>query len=167
MKNDFIGLYFQQKSIEEIILSNIDMVIALHACDIATDMAIAKGIQAKAKFIIVAPCCHKQVRLAMKYNNQLTPILKHGILEERQAELLTDGIRALILEAYGYKTQVFEFISSEHTAKNIMITAVKKSSFDPSGIKKVEEIKRLFGIEYHFLQKTMEEWEKTKGIDKS
>ena len=167
MKNDFIGLYFQQKSIEEIILSNIDMVIALHACDIATDMAIAKGIQAKAKFIIVAPCCHKQVRLAMKHNNQLTPILKHGILEERQAELLTDGIRALILEAYGYKTQVFEFISSEHTAKNIMITAVKKSSFDPSGIKKVEEIKRLFGIEYHFLQKTMEEWEKTKGIDKS
>lgn len=162
IKNEFIGLYFQQKSIEEIFLAKVDMVVALHACDIATDMAIAKGIQAGAKFIVVAPCCHKQVRLAMKHNNLLSPILKHGILEERQAELLTDGIRALILEAYGYKTQVFEFISTEHTAKNIMITAVKKSDYDPSFIQRVEDIKNLFGIDFHYLQKTMDDWETKK-----
>ncbi len=167
MKNDFIGLNFQQKSIEDVSLSNVDMVVALHACDIATDMAIAKGIQADARFIVVAPCCHKQVRLAMKHSNQLTPILKYGILEERLSELLTDGIRALMLEAYGYKTQVIEFVSHEHTAKNIMITAVKKSGFDASHIEKVEAVRKLFGIEYHHLQRLMDDWEKTKGTNKS
>jgi SAM-dependent methyltransferase len=163
LKNEFVGLNFQQKSIEDTIVDDVDMVIALHACNIATDMAIVKGIQAGSQYIIVAPCCHKQVRSAMKHENDLTPILKHGIMEERQAELLTDGIRSLMLEAYGYKTQIFEFISTEHTSKNIMITGVKKTGFNPDMIEKIEKIKILFGIDYHYLQKSMEEWENNKG----
>ncbi len=162
LKNDFKGLNFEQKSIDTTEFSEIDVVIALHACDIATDMAIAKGIQSNAKYIVVAPCCHKQVRLVMRHNNELSPVLKHGILEERQAELITDGIRALIMEAYGYKTQVFEFVSSDHTAKNIMITGIRKKDKNIAVINKIENIKELFGIEYHYLQKTMNEWENKK-----
>ncbi|MFZ1751984.1 MAG: SAM-dependent methyltransferase [Saprospiraceae bacterium] len=152
----YVGLTFQQKNIEDVDTTNIDMVIALHACDIATDLAIAKGIQSDAKYIIVSPCCHQQVRKSMKHNNELSPILAHGILEERQAEILTDGIRALLMEAHGYKTQVFEFISSEHTSKNLMITGVK-SSPDVTALAKVEKIKSHFGIEYHHLQRLLEE----------
>ena len=150
----FVGLAFQQKSIEDANISDTDIVIALHACDIATDMAIAKGIQANASYIIVSPCCHKQIRNAMHHQNELSPILKNGILEERQAEIITDRIRALIMEAHGYKTQVFEFISSEHTDKNLMITGVK-SDVNPNAMAEVEAIKKLFGIEYHYLEKLL------------
>jgi hypothetical protein len=150
----FVGLAFQQKSIEDANIKDTDIVIALHACDIATDMAIAKGIQANASYIIVSPCCHKQIRNAMHHQNELSPILKNGILEERQAEIITDGIRALIMEANGYKTQVFEFISSEHTGKNLMITGVK-SEINPKAMAEVEAIKKMFGIEYHYLEKLL------------
>lgn len=152
MNEGFVGLTFQQKNIEEADVRGADMVIALHACDIATDMAIAKGIEAGARFILVSPCCHKQVRQSMHHDNVLSPILKHGILEERQAEIITDGIRALIMEAKGYRTQVFEFISTEHTGKNLMITGVKGKP-DPSAMEKVEAIKKYFGLEYHHLEK--------------
>ena len=154
MKCGFVGLTFQLKSIEEANITNTDLVIALHACDIATDMAIAKGIQCGAKYIVVSPCCHKQIRKDMQHDNTLSPILKHGILEERQAEIITDGIRALIMEANGYRSQVFEFISTEHTSKNLMITGVK-STVDQTALQKVEAIKKLFGIEYHYLEKLL------------
>jgi len=155
MKCGFVGLTFQKKSIDEANVIDTDMVIALHACDIATDMAIAKGIQAQAQYIVVSPCCHKQIRSVMKHHNALSPILKNGILEERQAEIITDGIRALLMEANGYKAQVFEFISSEHTGKNLMITGVK-SPPDKTALVKVDEIKKLFGIEYHYLEKLLD-----------
>ena len=147
----FDGLNFKQADIGEISLDNTDMVIALHACDIATDMAIAKGIAANAGFIIAAPCCHKQIRKSMKGDNLLSPILKHGILTERQAELITDGIRALLMEASGYTTRVFEFISTEHTAKNLMITGVKGKP-NPVAREKVHAIKEFFGISHHHLE---------------
>jgi SAM-dependent methyltransferase len=107
--------------------AGIDMLIALHACDTATDEALAKGIRAGAEIIVVAPCCHKQVRKAMDTPTALLPMLRHGILLERQAEMLTDAIRGLVLEAHGYKIKVFEFIGTEHTPKNVMITATKAS----------------------------------------
>jgi len=151
----FVGLAFQQKSIEDANTKETDIVIALHACDIATDMAIAKGIQSNASYIIVSPCCHKQIRNAMHHQNDLSPILKNGILEERQAEIITDGIRALIMEANGYKTQVFEFISSEHTGKNLMITGVK-SEVNPKAMAEVAAIKKMFGIEHHYLEKLLQ-----------
>lgn len=151
----FVGLTFQQKDIDQVDATGVDVVIALHACDVATDMAIAKGIKGKAKYIIVAPCCHHQIRKDMNHSNLMSPILKHGILEERQAEIITDGIRSLIMEAHGYQTKVFEFISTEHTPKNLMITGIQ-SKPNPKAMETVNAIKSFFGIPYHYLEKLME-----------
>jgi hypothetical protein len=153
-KSEYQQLEFLSKDIHDYHPEKINMLIALHACDIATDIAIAKGIQADAEIIVVAPCCHKQVRKAMKHENELSAVLKHGILEERQAELITDGIRALLLEAHGYQTKVFEFISTEHTSKNLMITAVKSKPKE-GALAQVQAIKKQFGIEFHYLEKLL------------
>ena len=104
----------------------LDWVIALHACDTATDEAIFRGVRAGAELIVTAPCCHKEVRGQMQPPSLLSPLLRHGILLEREAASLTDAIRALALEIHGYKASVFEFISSEHTDKNLMIAAQKR-----------------------------------------
>lgn len=153
---NFSGLTFTEGSIASADITRADVLIALHACDTATDEAIWKGITAGAKLIVCAPCCHKQIRKEMNPVNELAPLMKHGILKEREAELLTDGIRALILEDHGYKTRVFEFISTEHTPKNLMITAVKKS-VKPAGENAyaIHEIKRSFGIDQHYLEKLL------------
>ncbi len=148
-------LHFQKGSIAETELKDIDMLIALHACDTATDDAIAKGIKADAKFIICAPCCHKQIRKQMKPDNALGGITHHGILLERQAEIVTDTIRSLLLEASGYKTKIFEFIDEEDTPKNVMIAAVKAIVSEESrkkSLEKVKELKELFGIVEHYLE---------------
>ena len=94
----------------------------------------------------------------MQTDNSMQAILQYGILEERQAEIITDGIRALLLEAYGYETKVFEFISMEHTAKNVMITAVKKKRWEApnqSILKEVASLKKMYGIEQHYLEKLL------------
>ncbi|MEM1216904.1 MAG: SAM-dependent methyltransferase [Bacteroidota bacterium] len=132
----------------------IDMLIALHACDTATDEAIAKGIRAEAQLIVVAPCCHKQVRKAMQPPNKLQPMLQHGILLERQAEMLTDAIRSLLLEAHGYETKVFEFINTAHTPKNVMITAVKGRP-NQAALGQIAALKRQFGINFHHLERLL------------
>lgn len=159
----FQGLSFVADDINNFRPARLDLLIALHACDTATDLAIANGIRAGARAIVVAPCCHKQIRREMAAQNELAPVLRHGILEERQAEIVTDGIRALLLESEGYRTQVFEFISTEHTAKNVMITAVnggRQSAADGSAsqqhrlemLAKVAALKSGFGIQTHFLE---------------
>ena len=153
-KSNFQNLKFFAQDINDFETERLDMLIALHACDIATDIAIAKGIKANAKIIIVAPCCHKQIRKQLAVKNEMQPILKHGILEERQAELLTDGIRALLLEAHGYKTKVFEFISTEHTPKNVMIIGIKNRP-QKEALAQVARIKEHYGIEYHHLEKLL------------
>ena len=136
-----------------------NMLIALHACDIATDQAICKGITNNAQIIVCAPCCHKQVRKQLHPANVISSITQFGIMEERQAEILTDTIRALILEAYGYKTKVFEFIGTEHTPKNILITAIKINDTQPvpnkDTLEKLKALKHLFGLDYHALEKMM------------
>jgi len=111
------------------------------------------------KFIVVAPCCQKQIRKEMSVTNVLSSLTKYGILKERQAVILTDGLRALILEANGYKTKVFEFISTEHTPKNIMIVAEKSTEkIDKKVIlKNIDDIKKMFGIEFHYLEKLLNE----------
>lgn len=106
----------------------LDVLIALHACDTATDDAIHLGIQRGAELIVTAPCCHRELRPQIVPPALLEGVLAHGILAERQAELLTDGIRALVLELHGYKAEVFEFISTEHTGRNVMITARKRTA---------------------------------------
>lgn len=151
----FEKLDFQAKDIFEYECGKIDMLIALHACDIATDIAIAKGIQSGAEIIIVAPCCHKQIRKQMQPVTAMAEITRFGIMEERQAELLTDGIRALLMEANGYQVKVLEFVSIEHTPKNMMLIGVK-SRANPDALKKMAEIKSAFGIREHYLEKLLE-----------
>ncbi len=151
----FKNLSFQKGSIGDFDLPKTDILIALHACDTATDHAIAKGISAKAALIICAPCCHKQIRKSLKNSELFDPILNYGILKERQAEILTDTIRALLLEANGYKTKVFEFISTEHTGKNLMIVGQRhERKVDKEAIlKKVAALKAEFGIAEHYLER--------------
>ena len=155
----YTGLHFTKGSIQQTDLPFVDMLIALHACDTATDDAIAKGIKANATFIICAPCCHKQIRKQMAPTNALQYITKHGILMERQAEMLTDTIRALMLEAHGYKTKVFDFIEEEDTPKNVLIVGTKSNFsqkiFDEN-ILKIKELKTLFGIKEHYLETVIE-----------
>jgi SAM-dependent methyltransferase len=123
----FAGLTFETGDIASASVASTDVLIALHACDTATDDAIARGIQAGAKLILVSPCCHKELRPQFVPPPVLAGALRHGILRERHAEFVTDGLRAALLEWAGYDTKVFEFISTEHTAKNLMIAATKRS----------------------------------------
>ena len=154
------NLVFESKNISDYKGSELDVLIALHACDTATDIAIAQGIKNNSKLIVLSPCCHKQIRKEMHPSSPWSDILKHGILLERQAELLTDSIRSLLMEKHGYTTKVFEFISTFHTPKNLMITGVKNSK--PKTKKEVELIneeisylKNAFGIKEHYLEKLL------------
>ena len=161
----FEGLTFVAQDIAQYQPERLDMLVALHACDTATDLALYTGMRTKAGIIVAAPCCHKQIRRDMATQNEMAPLLRHGILEERQAEILTDGIRALLLEANGYKTNVFEFISTEHTAKNVMITGLRTLSqqgADASdarhsalSLEKVANVKAGFGIREHYLERLL------------
>ena len=143
------GLSFSQGAIGAFALpEKLDVLIALHACDTATDDALAAGVRAGARLIVAAPCCQKEVRREFSPPEILRGVLRHGILAERQAELITDGIRALALETAGYEAKVFEFISNEHTGKNVMIAAVKRDAVrDSSAVR--EELRALmefFGL---------------------
>ena len=152
----FHGLSFAESTIEGYEGGATDILIALHACDTATDDAIAKGIESGAQLIVCAPCCHKQIRKQLKGKSFDSPVLKYGIYKERFFEMVTDTLRALFLEMHGYKTNLFEFISSEHTNKNIMLTAVKSDSVDRDRASvRFDELKREYGIEYHYLEKLM------------
>ena len=135
--------------------SQLDVLIALHACNTATDDAIIKGIKSGAKLIICAPCCHKQIRQEMEKSKIVDPITRYGIFLERQAVMITDAIRALIMEYYGYKTQVMEFIEMEHTPKNILLVGRKSDApVDKEAIlKQIEDLKKQYGIEKHYLEK--------------
>ncbi len=126
-ESGFEALKFETGTIANAKLNRADVVIALHACDTATDDAIAKGISAGATLILVSPCCHKQLRPQLVAPAPLSAALRHGILLEREAEFVTDALRAALLEWAGYDTKVFEFISTEHTGKNLMIAATKRS----------------------------------------
>lgn len=103
--------------------SQVDMVVTLHACDTATDYALAKAVGWGAKVILSVPCCQHELNKQMK-NDLLSPVLHYGILKERMAALMTDGLCAQILEANGYRTQILEFIDMAHTPKNLLIRAV-------------------------------------------
>ena len=150
-QSNFSDLNFIAQDIFDYQPKRIDMLIALHACDIATDIAIAKGIAANAEIIVVAPCCHKQIRKEMNTQSAMNGMLKFGIMEERQAELLTDGIRALLLEAHGYQVKALEFVSLDHTPKNMMLIGIKGKT-NSEALNKIAEIKAQFGIKTHYLE---------------
>jgi len=129
------------------IVNPLDVLIALHACDTATDDALAKGIAAGARLLVVAPCCQKELRHQLTAPPVLADALRHGIFQERAAEFATDALRAMLLEWAGYQTKVFEFISTEHTAKNLMIAAIKSpEAHDEAAAARIREFATFYGI---------------------
>ncbi|MBK9396990.1 MAG: SAM-dependent methyltransferase [Saprospiraceae bacterium] len=128
-----------------------DILVALHACDTATDDALFYAIQQQTKIIVVAPCCHKQVRKSIGTNDLTNSLLKYGIIKERFATDLTDMIRANILKYLGYQVKVMEFVGLEHTPKNIMITAVYNGQKNEIALEEIHSWMTLFSISNHYL----------------
>ena len=164
-KHQMSGLKFDQGDVRHYTPARLDVMIALHACDIATDYAIHLGLRAKSAVIMCSPCCHKQIRPQMKMPPVLRPLLQHGIHLGQEAEMVTDSLRALLLEAEGYETQVFEFIALEHTSKNKMILAVKKTgdaaavalARKPEVLAQIAEIKNFYGLREQCLETLLQE----------
>jgi hypothetical protein len=144
-------LTFEKNTIAEFVpCGPPDITLALHACDTATDEALAQGIGQGSRVIISVPCCHHNLQAQLRHHHApepFRPLFRHGILAERQGDLLTDGFRALILRIMGYQTDVLQFISSEHTAKNIMIRAVLSNAAAPSHLaEEYKKIKEYWGV---------------------
>ena len=159
-RHGLAGLHFDQGDVRSYTPARLDVMIALHACDTATDHAIHLGLRAGAAIIMCSPCCHKQIRPQMQTPPLLRPMLQHGIHLGQEAEMVTDSLRALLLESQGYETQVFEFVALEHTSKNKMILAVKKSGAalaaaekrKPELLAQIAEIKRFYGLREQCLE---------------
>ena len=156
--NQSRGLEFVESSIQDFHPEKLDVLIALHACNTATDDAIASGIKAGAKLIVCAPCCHKQIRQEMERSGKVNAIIQYGIFLERQAVMITDTIRALILEYFGYKTQVMEFIEMEHTPKNVLLVGRKTSKETDKAriLQQINELKAQYGIKNHYLETVLD-----------
>lgn len=158
------GLEFAVGAITDAPIDHADAVVALHACDTATDDAIARGIALRARLIVVAPCCHREVRASMgtaaggaaaggrmtgaMARELLHPIMRHGLMTERLAEWLTDGLRALYLERAGYRTTLMEFVASEHTPKNLLLAGVRSATAETQrhAAAAITALKRAFGL---------------------
>ncbi len=128
-----------------------DIVLALHACDTATDEAIAQGILNGSRLVLCVPCCHHDLneQITLQHSNVLTfqPVLQHGILKQRMSDILTDAFRAHILRIMGYKADVIEFVSSEHTDRNLLIRAVKRTKpGDKKAMREYEDLKSFWGV---------------------
>ncbi len=147
------GLEFVAGVADSVELPRADVLIALHACDTATDDAIRRGIDARARLIVVAPCCHRELRPQLGRPEPLEAALRHGIMEERFAEWATDALRALFLEWAGYQTRMIEFVGSEHTPKNLMLAGVRRG--EPFTSREARErivgFERFLGIDHQAL----------------
>lgn len=152
------GLEFIQGDIASVTLPALDALIALHACNTATDEAVLRGITLGAQLIVVSPCCHQEVRPQLGSPEPLAAVLRHGLMQERLAEWLTDGLRALYLEWAGYRVRMIEFVASEHTPRNVMIAAVREGEpfkSEPAR-QRIVELKKFFGIQTHALDPLLE-----------
>jgi SAM-dependent methyltransferase len=164
LASGFTGLRFEQGTIAQHDCTGADIVIALHACDTATDDAINKAVRAGASLIVVAPCCHKQIRREMAKNatgeSPLEFLMKYGTYVERISEMVTDGMRAQLMEVMGYRTNLFEFIGDAHTPKNVMIVATRlakpKSNEETAELQNsIDQTKAQFGIGVHQLERLL------------
>ncbi|MEY4940709.1 MAG: hypothetical protein RIQ93_2444, partial [Verrucomicrobiota bacterium] len=145
-------LSFSAGSIADSHVDGCDALIALHACDTATDDALARGVACAARLLVVAPCCQKELRSQLTAAPVLAGALRHGIFQERQAEFVTDALRAQLLEWAGYRTRVFEFISTEHTARNLMIAGIRSGAGgDAAAAEQIREFAAFYGIRHHRL----------------
>ncbi len=153
----FDDLNFIQWTIEDTQVKDNNILIALHACDTATDDAIHKWITSNSELIVLSPCCHKQIRKEVWKGTPLDSLLAHGIFKERQSEMVTDTLRWLIMELHGYKTKIFEYIADEHTHKNTMIVWIKHTNLIKTEeiTKKIQDFKKMFWIDNVYLEKLL------------
>jgi SAM-dependent methyltransferase len=142
------GLRFEHGNIADFDAGGpVDLVIALHACDTATDDALAQAVAWEADAILAVPCCHKEAFRQLQAPPELQPLLRHGLLKERVAALVTDGLRAQLLELEGYRTQLVELVPLEHTPKNVLIRAVRGGPAGPAARRSYESLRDLLGLE--------------------
>ncbi len=142
------ALHFVTGDIASFDFDHLDGLIALHACNTATDKAIAQGVRAGAKLIVASPCCHQELRPRLGCPELFAPLLAHGLLTERFSEWLTDGLRVLRLQQAGYHTKIIEFVSPEHTPRNLLIVGVRKdaSSADNPASGQIHALKDFFRL---------------------
>ncbi len=145
------GLEFELGDLATVTPAALDVMIALHACDTATDHALHLGVRAGARVLVCSPCCHKELRPQVTTPAVLAPLLRHGVHLGQEAEMLTDTLRALLVEAEGYDAKVFEFVSLEHTGKNKMLVAVRRAGpVDPARraarLAEVAALKLFYGV---------------------
>jgi len=153
------GLKFRKGDVRSSPPEAMDALIALHACDTATDLAIHLGIRSGAGIIMCSPCCHKEIRRQIKSPDILRPMLKYGVHMGQEADMVTDALRALLLEAHGYKTQILEFVSLEHTSKNKLILAVRGNVHAPRDdtLAQIQTLKATYGIEHQTLETLLQQ----------
>jgi hypothetical protein len=143
------GLRFVAGDLRTFVPEAVDVMIALHACDTATDHAIDLGVRAGAAILVCSPCCHKELRPQLAKPRLLSGLLRHGIHLGQEAEMVTDSMRALLLETCGYEAQVFEFVSLEHTSKNKMILAKRRGAGSDQAERargELADLKEFYGI---------------------
>ena len=155
-KYGYEGLEFVKADVTKDVLTDrsIDMIVTLHACDVATDFALHYAIQKKADFIFSVPCCQHEVNSSIRKGGQLDILLKHGIIKERVSALLTDSIRANVLEDMGYNVDMIEFIDFDHSPKNIMIRARRNGKPGTKGRKQAQELADAYGFKQTLLELT-------------
>ncbi|HEY2559026.1 MAG TPA: SAM-dependent methyltransferase [Caldimonas sp.] len=149
------GLAFVEGDLRSVAPAEIDVMIALHACDTATDHAIDLGVRAGAAILVCAPCCHKELRPQMARPRLLSGLLRHGVHLGQEAEMVTDSMRALLLETCGYDARVFEFVSLEHTSKNKMILGRRRQSGSGNADRaraEIDDLKSFYGIRSQCLE---------------
>ena len=153
-KYGYDGLEFVKADVTRDVLTDrsIDMIVTLHACDVATDFALHYAIQKKADFIFSAPCCQHEVNSSIHKGGELDILLKHGIIKERVCALLTDSIRANVLEDMGYNVDMIEFIDFDHSPKNIMIRAKRNGKPGIRGRKQAQELADAYGFKQTLLE---------------
>jgi hypothetical protein len=154
------GLKFQQGEIADYeATAPVDLLVSLHACDTATDAALAQGVRWKCPVILAVPCCQHELAPRIRIAD-FSPLTRHGILHERFAALATDALRAALLEAHGYATQVIEFIDMEHTRKNVLIRAIRRNAWDAAQYEsRMTEYRRFLGtlgLETCFLERALQ-----------
>ena len=155
-KYGYEGLEFVRADVTKDVLTdrNIDMIVTLHACDVATDFALHYAITKKADFIFSVPCCQHEVNSAIRRGGDLDILLKHGIIKERVSALLTDAIRANVLEDMGYTVDMIEFIDFDHSPKNIMIRARRNGKPGSKGRQQAQQLADSYGFKQTLLELT-------------
>ncbi len=154
----YTGIEFRPGEISSAPLTEVDLLVALHACDTATDEAIFRGIQADCRWIVVSPCCQHELRPQLQSPSGMEPLFRYGIQLDRMTEAVTDALRCLYLEAYGYTTRLQEFVDPEHTARNLLMIATKsaRSSDRQELLQRTKRFQEQFGIKKQRLAELLE-----------